>query len=162
MAIRMKREDRIDLVRKFMLSGEHRISKITRLLNKEHGTLCKQRTIEADMAEVRKRNVSWMDQVAEGDASLRAEHHHKYLVKNVDLLENAIVKALEDLQKGPYKAAQLYPQLLATIQAIWDLEEKFPMYQSNAKLHARLKAKEAELDTQLAAKAVTVKAENSS
>ena len=159
--MRMKREDRIEAVSDYMYQGHTRVSKITRMLNKEHGTLCKTKTIAEDMKEVRRRHETWADMQVQGDAPLRAERWHKYLVRKVDLLDRAIDKALIDDQKGPYKAAQLMPQLLATIQAIWDLEEKFPMYQSNARLHARLKEKEAELDRKLA-EAGAIKAEDGS
>lgn len=156
---RLNREARIDSVRQYMWDGETRIDKITRLVNKKHSTLCKRETIANDMVEVRRRNEVWMDQVADTDSSLKAEKFHRTLSQNFNLLETAIAQALQDV-KQLYKAAQLYPQLLATIQAIWDLEERFPMYKSNAKLRARLKQREAELEDLINEEKPTIQAKD--
>lgn len=158
----LKREERIEAVQALMITGEHQIPKITRMLNTTHKSRFKQRTIEADMKEIHRRNESWYERVADSEASLRAAYFHKILTKNVTLLEAAIEKALKDTDnRGVYRAAQVYPQLLATIREVFTIEDKFPLYQANIKLRTRLKAREAELEAKLN-ETGTVKAESHS
>lgn len=147
----LNREDRINAVRILLLTGEHQISSITRIINRDHGMKCRQSTIEKDLQAIRTRNQSWMHRIADGEADLRAEYFHKMLSKNIELLETAIQSTLKEVGgKGAYRAAQLYPQLLNTIHEIYNLEERFPMYKSNAALRDRLRAREAELEAKLA------------